>query len=160
METYNIRALQPGDLDWVRLILARFWGSARVVTRGRIHQADQLPGFIAEVDREPVGLITYRIEKDACEIVSLNSLDEGRGVGSALVTAVAEAADRAGCRRLWLVTTNDNLTGLGFYYKRGFRLAAVHHGAVEEARKLKPEIPATGRNELPIRDEIELEILF
>jgi len=35
---------------------------------------------------------------------------------------------------------------------------AVRRGAVTEARKRKPGIPLIGDNEIPIRDEIELEL--
>jgi hypothetical protein len=59
---------------------------------------------------------------------------------------------------LWLVTTNDNTHALRFYHRLGFRLAALHPGAVEAARRLKPEIPLLGLDEIPIRDELELEI--
>jgi hypothetical protein len=39
----------------------------------------------------------------------------------------------------------------------GFTLAAVHKGALNESRKLKPEIPLFGIDGIPITDEIELE---
>ena len=70
-----------------------------------------------------------------------------------------EEATKAGCRRLWLVTTNDNTHALRFYQRRGFRIAAVHTGAIDEYRgTLKPEIGLTGNDGIPIRDEIELEL--
>ena len=94
------------------------------------------------------------------EVVTLDSLRPGRGIGTALIEAVKSAASAAGCRRLWLITTNDNLHALGFYQKRGFRLVAVHPGAVDAARRLKPEIPLNGNDGIPIRDEIELEIVL
>jgi hypothetical protein len=102
-------------------------------------------------------LITYRLAGASCEIISLDSLRPGIGVGTALIDAVAVAARQTGCRRLWLITTNDNLNALGFYQKRGFVLAAVHPDAVAEARLLKPNIPLVGLNGIPLRDEIELE---
>jgi ribosomal protein S18 acetylase RimI-like enzyme len=105
-------------------------------------------------------LITYRVEGDVCEIITLNSLVEGRGIGTALVQAVREAAVEAGCRRLWLITTNDNLTALRFWQKRGFSLVRVYRNAVTDSRRLKPEIPLTGEHGIPIRDEIELEIIL
>jgi len=105
-------------------------------------------------------LVTFQITGDACEIVTLDSLIEDRGIGTGLIEAVSTAASAVGCRRLWLITTNDNLHALGFYQKRGFRLAAVHPGAVDAARKLKPEIPLIGNDGIPIRDEIELEIVL
>ncbi|MCG0275770.1 MAG: hypothetical protein L5655_06315 [Thermosediminibacteraceae bacterium] len=45
-----------------------------------------------------------------------------------------------------------------FYQKRGFLLVAVHRNALEQARKLKPEIPLIGIDGIPLRDEIELEL--
>lgn len=40
-------------------------------------------------------------------------------------------------------------------------LKAVHIGAVDEARSLlKPEIPATGEDGIPIRHEFEFELLL
>lgn len=109
---------------------------------------------------EPVGLATYHLDGDSCEIVTLDSLVEGRGIGSALVAEIEKAATAAGCRRLWLVTTNDNLAALRFYQKRGFVLVAVHPNALEQSRQLKPSIPTVGVDGIPLRDEIELEMLL
>jgi ribosomal protein S18 acetylase RimI-like enzyme len=130
------------------------------VTRGWLHDASRLPGYVAIYNQERAGLITYRIEGDACEIVTLNSLVEGQGIGSALVQAVRKAAVEAGCRRLWLITTNDNLSALRFWQKRGFSLVSVHRNAIADARRLKPEMPLIGEHGIPIRDEIELEIIW
>ena len=80
-----------------------------------------LSGFIAWGDAEIVGLATYRIADGACEVTSLDSLRERAGVGSALLRAAEDAARAAGCRRVWLVTTNDNVAALGFYGRRGYR---------------------------------------
>jgi GNAT superfamily N-acetyltransferase len=79
-----------------------------------MHDAAALPGFVAELDRRRAGLLTYRIEGDECEIVSLNSVVEGCGAGSALIDAVRQIARSAGCRRLWLITSNDNMPALKF----------------------------------------------
>ncbi len=38
------------------------------------------------------------------------------------------------------------------------RLVAVHHGAIDEARKLKPSIPEFGENGVRISDELEFEL--
>ena len=154
----EIGPVDDGDRAWVDELLARWWGSARVVSRGRVHDAAALPGFIARCDGKRAGLVTYRIEGGQCELVTLNSEQEGRGVGSALVEAVVVAAREARCTRLWLITTNDNLHALRFYQKRGWRLVAVHRDALDESRRLKPQIPLTGMEGIPLRDEIELEM--
>lgn len=158
MSAIRLRPVQDGDRAWVAALLKEYWASARIVTRGRVHEADHLPGFIAEVEDEPLGLLTYHIEDNQCEVVSLNSLREGLCIGSRLLDAAKEHAQAAGCRRMWLITTNDNLAALGFYQKRGWRLVAIHRDALEESRRLKPEIPRVGIDGIPVRDELELEL--
>jgi len=78
------------------------------------------------------------------------------GIGSALLDEVAALATAAGCTSLHLITTNDNRTALAFYRARGFAVVAVHEGAVDAARLLKPSIPLLGEDGVPIHDEIEL----
>lgn len=157
---FKIRPVQPSDRDWIVGLITGHWGSTHVVSRGKSHQPDQLPGFIALQNGQPAGLLTYRIEGDQCEIVTLDSLVEGIGIGGALIDAAKEAAQAAGCHRLWLITTNDNLHALRFYQRRGFVLAALHVNAIEQSRRIKPEIPLIGMDGIPIRDEIELEMRF
>lgn len=152
----EIRPVLPGDRAWVQSLLREHWEATKIVSRGRLHQADELPAFVAVVDESPAGLVTYRISDRECEIVSLNSLI--LGAGQPLVEAVRRAAAGAGCDRLWLITTNDNLGALRFYQKIGFTLVAVHRNALDVSRRLKPSIPLIGIGGLPLRDEIELEI--
>src|ERR671933_246460 len=72
----------------------------------------ELPGFVAFLDGQRVGLASYAVRGDECELVTMQSLREGRGVGRALLDAVRDAAVKAGCTRLWLITTNDNVRAL------------------------------------------------
>jgi len=67
---------------------------------------------------------------------------------------------KAKCKRLWLITTNDNTLAFRFYQKYGFALVAVHRNAIEKSRRLKPEIPLIGNAGIPLRDEIELEMML
>ena len=78
--------------------------------------------------------------------------------GAALIGAVKAMVRERGCKRVWLITTNDNTPALRFYQKQGFQLAALHRNAVVESRRLKPEIPEIGMDGIPIRDEIELDM--
>ncbi|MCA9933282.1 MAG: GNAT family N-acetyltransferase [Anaerolineales bacterium] len=140
------------------MFIIQQWGANLVVAHGDIYYPHMLPGFLAEKDSLPVGLVTYHMDGAACEIVTLDSLQPGMGIGSALVTAVQHAARQANCTKLWLITTNDNLHALGFYQKRGFELARIHRHAITQSRQRKPSIPLLGSNNIPIRDEIELEM--
>lgn len=114
--------------------------------------------FAAFKGKNPAGLLTYRIKGPDCEIVTIDSTSEGEGIGTSLIDAVKGRARTKGCRRLWLITTNDNLSALGFYQRRGFRFSALYPNALEASRKLKPQIPMKAANGIPIRDELELEL--
>ncbi len=160
MSAISIRALESADRQWAGDQIARQWGSRMIVSKGKMYYPEQLHGFIALEDGERAGLATYNIEGDECELVSIQSLRDGHGSGSALLEAVLDTAKRARCKRLWLITTNDNLRALGFYQKRGIRLVKIYPNAMEAARKLKPQIPMIGQNGIPLRDEIELETML
>ncbi len=158
MNDLLVRAIQASDRNWVAAFVKSHWGSEIVVAKGRIIRAAELDGFAAFKGKEPIGLLTYRIEGLDCEIATIDSTVEGAGVGTALINAVRKIAKAKGCKRLWLITTNDNLNALGFYQKIGFQIIAVRPNAVDEARKLKPQISLKAANGTPIRDELELEL--
>jgi GNAT superfamily N-acetyltransferase len=152
--------IRPGDPAEVAPFLERHH-SLRVARLGRLGFPLDHPRLVAEENGRLVAVATYVIGGDACEVLTLHADERRRGFGTALIEAAAEVARAAGCSRLWLITTNDNLDALRFYQRRGFRLAALHAGAVDESRaRLKPEIPPIGDHGIPIRDELELERLF
>lgn len=161
MTTFTIRAITINDSAWVENFMREEWGAAPQAVRGALFYPHDLPGFMAEdVAAHPVGIATYRqLDPATCELATLNSLQAGLGIGGALISAVAEAAKTLGCIRLVVVTTNDNWQALRFYQRRGFVLSEVRIGAVNRSRQtLKPQIPLTGNDDIPIRDELELEM--
>ena len=151
----RLRRLTREDLPRLRDFWVQHWGSDDMIMHGEIVQYDEVEGFVFS---DWTGLITFMIRGNECEVTSLNSLQEGRGIGVALIDEVVREAKDRQCCRLYLITTNDNLNALGFYQKRGFELSALHRGAINESRKLKPSIPLIGENNIPLRDEIELEM--
>lgn len=161
MDSFSIRPAAKEDRNWVAKFLDDHWGSTRIVSRGQVYLAHLLPGFIAEKDEEQIGLITFRIEDASCELMTLNSKLPNQGVATALLDAVKTTLLEDGTvKRLWVITTNDNMHALRFYQKRGFALAALYPRALDASRKLKPEIPLFGIDGIPLRDEIELEMLL
>ena len=144
----------PADRPWAAALLSAHFGGPTVVSRGVLLDASTLPGFVARVDGAPVGLVTYRMADRECEVVAL----VGEGVGRHLLDAVTQPAREAGCRRIWLITTNDNTRALRFYQRQGWDLVALHRDAVTAGRLLKPSIPALGLDDIPIRHELELEL--
>jgi GNAT superfamily N-acetyltransferase len=154
----NIRRLSSEDLPRLRRFWIEHWGSEEMISRGTVYRPEQLEGFVVEDDLEWVGLLTFFINNNECEVTSFDSLREGQGIGSQLIEKAIEEARARKCRRLFLITTNDNLNALGFYQKRGFEIVTIYRSAVNESRKRKPSIPLIGFNNIPLRDEIELEM--
>ena len=153
----EIRALTEGDRGWVAELIVERWGAPTVVGRGGSWDPVELPGFAAFEGERCVGLVTYELDGPACEIVTIDALVEGEGVGTALLEAVEQAARAHGCERVQLLTTNNNLRALAFYQKRGFRLVGLVPGAIDDERKAKPSIPLVDSQGIPIRDELHLE---
>ncbi|MEX1295520.1 MAG: GNAT family N-acetyltransferase [Candidatus Limnocylindrales bacterium] len=134
------------------------WGEV-VARRGQtVDPADgELLG--AFVGGEIIGVATYVIHEQDCEVVAIEAYQERQGIATALMEEIRDRARLAGCRRLWLVTTNDNVPAIAFYQKWGMDLVALRHDGVTEARaRLKPDIPEIGYDDIPIRHELEFEI--
>ncbi len=155
---FELRGLSTEERPWLAEHLRLAWGGSAIVSRGRVHDAARLPAVVAVAGDELVGLATFHIAGAQCELVTLEAFRRRQGIGSELLGAIARFARRRGCARLWLVTSNDNLDALRFYQRRGLRLVAVHRGAVDTARQVKPSIPLVGEHGIEIHDEIELEL--
>jgi ribosomal protein S18 acetylase RimI-like enzyme len=152
----TIRAFTDADRPWAERLVDGFGGRLQV-RLGSSVDALACPGFVAEGDGQPVGIVTYDAEGDDVEVVYIEVTAKHRGVGTRLLDAVEAGT---GAQRLWLVTTNDNLDALRFYQRRGFRIREVRPGASDEARlTLKPSMAEVGNFGIPIRDEIVLERL-
>lgn len=144
-------------------LLQERWGSAMIVSRGRIVDAGLLPRVTArDSDGKLIGLATFQVDKEnsSCEIVSVDALAFGGGIGSKLLAEVENEVKKAGCRKMWLITLNDNPEAAVFYIKRGYRLIVVHLNVLNESRKLKQQIPLTGKHGIDLRDEWEFEKLI
>lgn len=157
-EKYEIIELDERYRDKANNILIDEWEATDIIIRGKVIDGTKLNGFIALKDNKIIGLITYIIENNECEICSLNSYIENKGIGTTLINKVKEYAEKKNCTRLKLVTTNDNIRAMKFYQKREFVFANIYKNSIEISRQLKLQIPIFAENGLPIRDEIELEM--
>ena len=158
-EALTVRERGDDDIGAVRAYL-RERNAVRIARNGELLDPLEQPMLLAEIAEQPgeiAGLLAW-IDGDEAEILALHAAAQGQGVGTALVEALAERCAEAGRERLIVTTTNDNLSALRFYQRRGFRLRGLRAGAVDESRsKLKPSIPAEGDDGIPKRDELELE---
>jgi hypothetical protein len=106
---FKIRAINKKDKEWVRKFISEQWASEKIISWGKIYYPHKLPGFLAISNKKYLGLITYKIEKRNCEIVSLNSLRKRKGIGTALIEKVKKVALKSNCKKLKVATTNDNI---------------------------------------------------
>lgn len=137
--------------------IIQHWLSAEMVIRGHIVDMTKVDGIIVFDKKKIAALLTYDIKDDVCEIISLDSLAEGKGTGSLLIEKVIAAAREKHCKKVVVITTNDNIRAIRFYQKRGFDMAKLYRNALDVSRRLKPQIPLIGENDIPLRHEIEFE---
>jgi GNAT superfamily N-acetyltransferase len=120
-----IRQAEPVDAEWISCFLCDRWHATTMAVHGELIDAAGLPAPMAENHQ---GLATYRWHVDDAELVSLNAVPAGAGLGTALIEALTTKLRAEGCARLWLTMTNANLPALRFYLRRGFRLMQVRLG--------------------------------
>ncbi len=154
----RIQPATEADLEYVRGTLRRHWVSCTVWSRDVPFEADRLPAFVAWMGGERIGLTTYALGERECEVITLSSDRPNIGVGGALLRAVRTEAERYGCDRLLLTTSNDNLHALRFYQRLGWRIVAVYPGAIDRSREREKAIPLVGASGVESHDEIELEL--
>ncbi len=159
-----VRELTGEDRDWLAQVVTAAWGLP-IVSLSGVHDVLRLPGLVAEdgPGGARLGVLTYRLQAGAggagwpgLEVVTLNSLTQGRGAGTALLAEARQRARQAG-QRLWLSTGNDNVHAIGFYQRRGMDLVALHRDFADEVRRIKPWLRGEPAGEITFRHAIELE---
>ena len=103
------------------------------------------------------GVVTWWIDGERAEITSVHAEPPGGGTGTRVMDAAEEELRRRGVKTAVVGTTNDNSRALNFYIKRGYRLVRLHLDAMDRVRALKPGVPRTGRDGVPLQDMWELE---
>ena len=152
----RVRAFEPGDVEWAEGLVGGFGGRLQA-RRNEIVDVLDASGFVADHEGTPVGILTYAGRDNGTELLYIEAVTQQRGIGTALVNALTRLV---GDQRIWLVTTNDNLDALCFYQRRGFSIREVRVGAVDRAREtIKPTLPLVGEYGIPLRDEIELQLV-
>ena len=155
-----IVSMDNTNKETVRQLFIDNWGADYMITKGERHNFEDLNGYVAMDNDKIVGMLTFKRSNNEIEIISLDSFMENIGIGSALLNKIMDFAQHNSIKRLWLITTNDNLNSLKFYQKRNWTITAIHNDAIVESRKIKPTIPMTGYYDIPLRHEIELEYEF
>ncbi|WP_346886554.1 GNAT family N-acetyltransferase [Clostridium sp. UBA4395] len=154
----DIKTISSENRKQINNFIRSHWFSTVMVVRGELFDMTILDGFVVYEGEKIIGLVTYKISGTECEIMSLDSLMERQGIGTALINKVIEAARENKCMKIKLITTNDNINALRFYQKLGFDMAKLYHNALDISRKFKPTIPLIGDFDIPVKHEIEFEM--
>ena len=154
---YVIHPIQTNDQERITAAVRDLWGDAKIIVHQETFLTGSLPGLKASDHGDLLGFLHYQVQGEDCEIITLASLRQRQGIGTALIQAVEDIARKQECCRLRVTTTNDNLEALAFYQNQGFVLTGVGLGLVDQTRKVKPSLPEIGKHNIPIHDEIYLE---
>lgn len=152
---FDIRPMN--DRKELEELLRLRWPDANLIICGEFVRPEDVEGLGYYADDRLHGIATWRSHGKVMHIVAVNAFTALRGVGVALVDAMKEHGRRNGVTCLRATISNDNVVALRFYQKRGFRLSALHRGIYDAMRAMKPSLPLTGLDGIPMRDELELE---
>lgn len=146
--------------ELLRIMLA-VWGSHSMMIDLHVYDVAEIDALgLYEPDGGTAALASWTMRGQNAYLCALHSLKPGEGVAIRMLDAVIAAARQAGARRLKAMVTNDNMPGLTFYQRRGFRLSGLHLEAVDAYRSIVPTIIETGYKGIPIHDALELEIVL
>ena len=155
-----IERISSQNRNCINDFIMEHWYTTTMIIRGREIDMTTVDGIVLWDNSQIVGLLTFIVYDHTLEITSLDSLRDKQGLGTLLIEKVVSVAKEMKCKRIVLITTNDNINAICFYQKRGFDMVRLHYNAMEVSRKLKPEIPLIGENDIPLRHEIEFEMIL
>lgn len=150
------REAAASERDEVLELFRRDFGRTSIATFGEVVALEETETLVAEMQGGVAGALAWRGRSDALQIVALatDPMWQRSGVGGYLLAEAEAVARRSRLARLIVSTSNDNLPGLYFYQRHGYRIVEV----VRDAAAAHPEAhPTTGFAEIPPLDELRLE---
>jgi GNAT superfamily N-acetyltransferase len=149
--------LELADRQFIARWLADEWGLP-IVTMRREYMPEQVEGLVyVDESGEKEGLITWYVEDDLAEIVTLDAFEQGRHIGGRLLDGAEGELRRRGARRVFITTTNDNLRAIAFYTRRGYRLMRIELDGMDRVRERKPLDSSVGMDGISLQDMFEFE---
>jgi ribosomal protein S18 acetylase RimI-like enzyme len=155
----EIRSATEADWEWI-IEESGPIGGAQVVSLGVLHSLRDHEAIVAIQDDQRIGFAVYRLALPGIELLGLRAVSQWVGIGTSLLKELEEVAKNLGAATIWLCTTNDNLSAIRFYQRRGYHLNAIHPGEFRNVLEVKgydPDTEVVGQDGIIIRDEIVLE---
>lgn len=143
---------------FLALMLAS-WGSHSMMIDFTVYDCAELYLLgIAGQDGAFMAYASWTMHDDVALLCALHSVAPGQGAAVQLLEGVKAAARARGAIKLKAMLTNDNMPGMTFYQKCGFRFSRLHMEAIDHFRSVVPTIVRTGYMDIEIHDALELEI--
>jgi ribosomal protein S18 acetylase RimI-like enzyme len=149
-----VRQAMAADREATIELIRRDFGHSRIVSYGENVDLDHADALVAEMRGELAGVLAYKVRPDALQMLALatDPMWQRSGVGGHLVAEAELLAKARKVRSVIVSTTNDNLPGLYFYQRLGYRLAGVSPEGMLRGDGSAPP----GFAGIPVRDEIRL----
>lgn len=157
---FTVRSITDRNRNQLQTFFETISNTESFITKGIEHHLSALEGFIAYLENEIVGFLTYDIKDCALEVVAIDGLDENSAIDSSLLDLTIQRAKSLHLDKVWSVTTNDNIPVMQFFEKKDFRKKQVYYNSIKKARSKFPQIPEKGYQNIPILHEIEFEYLL
>jgi GNAT superfamily N-acetyltransferase len=146
----------PGK-DVIRSMAEEKWHPP-IVTTIRDYMPEDVEGMVWRDEQDEVqGLITWHIDGERAEVVTLDAFQQGQHIGGRLLDGAEAEFRKCGVRKVSITTTNDNLRAIAFYVRRGYRIVKIELDGMDRVRARKPSVPMIAIDNIPLRDMFELE---
>ena len=146
----------PAEREDVLDLFRRDFGRTRIASFGEVISLEGTSTLVAEMRGEVGGALAWKTREDALQIVALatDPMWQRSGVGGHLLAEAEALARRLGLTRVLVAMSNDNLPGLYFYQRRGYRIVEL----VRDAAATHPDAhQSAGFADIPPLDELRLE---
>lgn len=154
----DIRPYATEDFGWAVALLEATGGRFRL-RRGHVVDVAVLPGLVALRHGQPAGLVTLTRHLDELEVSVLAAAPFDDAIAARLLAA-ARTHVTGSCRRIWSVCSNAEFEVQRALQQNGFRLCTVRPGAVDAVARRTTAALVTSLGGLPVRDEVEFDLLL
>lgn len=150
--TVELRPMRWWDIAPVMVLEAELFGAeswSEALFWSELAE-QQTRHYVVAVDGDDVvgyaGLCAYAPHEAYVQTVGVAGARQGEGIGTRLLLALTDEADRRGCARLDLEVRADNAVAIGLYERHGFHRVGLRRGYYQpsgtDAAVMRRERPA------------------
>mgnify|MGYP001056520304 CR=1 FL=1 len=155
-ETFEIefRTIEHENLDAAEAFIKSRLDSCKILLRGAAINLTNEPAIGAFNGDQLVGLGVYKLQGDICELLFLGSTTPHQRIGMRILDLIRQKSRENGCKKISLVLSNDRLTEMAYYQKRGFDMVRIYHNSLKH---LSNDTGRKGQDGIAVLHEIEFE---